>query len=666
MTQSDLNRLRAESQAGTAAAEQQSRANNATATAEALAQQHALETPLGQAVQAAEGWMLGVDGIVRDVWSPLPDVRYVDLGKVLTVNRAGGWCTVALTSDTGAPPPARHVRIGAGTPQVGKTYPVFQPYQMPRDPHVSLLQGPEPAGDPWLHAPGGQKLFYAVGHLSLYPNYEPQGPTLSVMALDWPLPTETAALATNAQPAGSFDFTTEAHSYLTPGGGILGPARFLGVDGLGNVWATQAIRYDPGQPFGHADPFGAFPGEAGNWTNPATYRAWVARIPAYGAGTPAAHVQCPDNVIPRAVDPTGGHLLAVSEAFKREQTRRDTREHITPPPHRTTTYDWTFFGNIATVDHYAVDVATVTAEGAVTWQRNVGQFAGEGRWINYLTETGPSEGVVWDRFDLAYWPETFREPITPGFLLGFHERQNFAYRPPGDPLLHSIWTETVAGSPVLRWRAAAQAYPGAETKDGPTALFTDTVTTLTLHLDGTDHPPALPVDTWVNGYPYKQELLERARWPMHLREDHAERMHVADGLPYMVWGAGPDPSGGEWVILTYLPSRLLADTHDTTDLRANLVTKRSTTGMAGAFLPFPQGAQFRLARIIAHSVDGQNILAEDQNGTYDPDTQTLSAGRLWQTTDGGATWTLLPYRITALPAPTGLAPLGYGFIVDVS
>ena len=160
MPSPDLSRLRAESTAGTAAAEQESRTNNATAVDRAEQQRQALETPLGEAAGAAEAWMRAVDALIRAQWGPLPWVRYTGLGKVLTINRAGGWCTVALASDTGAPVAERHVRIGAGTPVVGKQYPVFQPYQVPPDPDVSLLAGPVPAGDPWLHAPAGSRWLY--------------------------------------------------------------------------------------------------------------------------------------------------------------------------------------------------------------------------------------------------------------------------------------------------------------------------------------------------------------------------------------------------------------------------------------------------------------------------------------------------------------------------
>lgn len=618
------------------------------------------EVPIEAADPLATALLDAVDKYIRKKIGPLPWVRRLLWGTCTAVG--AGTCTMAVPGIDHA---VTDVLYGHNRPTVGEAYLVRFPVALPPE-GVPLAQGPQPFGQPWIKVPGGQRLFYAVGLLDAYPPHWPYGPTVGVMAMDWPLPTAGDVLPADlsASEAGSFDFS--AHVPAGPGR-IRNAARFIGVDGQGTVWAMLETQQAPSPPDSfsttHAD--GSI--EIGRTVAPRIV-AFLASIPAAGTGTPDPIQTCPEQVVPLAVDATPGHsgLLSVSNGIlvAREKCRDDDF-FLPPAPHRH--YCWEAIGNNGVLDHYTVSVGTVDSSRAVAW-REAARVNGEGQWMRNYFEIGsknsPSDPYTKiQSTTYPFWPETFREVIHQGHLDGFRQNSYFAYPYPALELAHTLWTDSADRQ---HWRAAFVTYPALDSKDGPLFLFDEDgleVNGTSIVVDSTDPPNTVSGALLQRYLPIHQEERDVGRWATYIGEEGLTRTWSIGGLPYALWGAGPS-GDGEWALVTRIPSRLGSATHDQTDLLAVLQTSRSDVALGSDMRDLPAHHEFTPARIIARSQDGQQVLAEDTAGTYNADEQSMSPGSLWQSTDGGVSWTRLAFRITDFPATAGQQAQGYGFIVE--
>jgi hypothetical protein len=401
--------------------------------------------------------------------------------------------------------------------------------------------------------------------------------------------------------------------------------------------------------------------------------SFLGSIPAQGTGEPDPHQQCPDNIVPVAVDATPGHggLLSVGAGIWAAQERtQDFTGLLDPYFHGVQTL--LAIGNNHRIDHYDLHIGSVLADSrAVSWGK-AGSVTGEGKWLRYhvalyrkVRSDGGSSADFGSYIADRGWKETYHEPIEQGILRGFKQSSYFAYAYPAAELANTIWTDA---NGVRRFRAAFVTYPDPTLKDGPLyfynssgQLYVDQGESIP-NTDGFQHYG--PIDPQEIGTPFHQEELDPGRYATYFGESDFVSTWAISGLPYGMWGAGPSGATGEWAIATRIPSRQMSVTHDQDTLLAVLTTGGTTSGGLGGLGAFPAHGEFTLSRIIARSQDGQQILAEDTVGTYNANEQSMSPGRLWQTTDGGATWDRLAFRITDLPAPSGQQAQGYGFIVD--
>lgn len=134
----------------------------AAATGQVEAQQAAARAPLSQAASQAAALAKQVAvGTLRYVGAGRVWVREAELGTVLSKDVPTKTCTVTLQTDAVvAPVTPLHVSYGSGNPVVGKSYPVFVPYTLSREPTIERGPVPDPSHLPWLLAPGGTRWLY--------------------------------------------------------------------------------------------------------------------------------------------------------------------------------------------------------------------------------------------------------------------------------------------------------------------------------------------------------------------------------------------------------------------------------------------------------------------------------------------------------------------------
>lgn len=589
------------------------------------------------------------------------------------------------------------VMYGASNPKVGESYTVHIPaVYKDQDTHLD-------AGRPWIKVPeGGKALFYATED------------GFTVKRTEWPLPTLTSKIKAAITDVCTFDIAKKIER--TDGdanefdSNIVDPPQFIGVDGLGNVWAshnyTHVVR--------HHDSGGIYRIEDIRYytfQNRSRYQC----VSNYGEGKRSAIFEGDDGIAPVAVNPTPGFsgLISVPLPTKGLQPRPFYRKHLISigfdswicghPSNGGSVCDVIYKGHPAP-DGFSHRCRDDTPSSPVHSEVVCGHLPDEGK------VEGGQMYSFWNFSDIYKYLEISQGKITvsnEGLV------QNVTWIPKGRIQIDGEWLVfSDYFSNIGFVSDDFTAFPGDEPASlanviiwGPNCMYVPpeciwTAAEMTSADGAARYHDKVPIqETWYSGHTYRlwteinqdqsttsrfrvgiqkyadplNPIGPRVRHPSSSRipsskqgernrkaekdhyaatfgEDESIKASTVPGWVRNIWGCYPREEGRVFALATWNPIVPYFQTQED-----KLITMYSEGDINGGWVPFPKGGEFEFYRLIAASPDAMDMLVEDTSGPITGFNER-APGKFWQTVNGGNNW-------DRVEAPANLG--NHGFVVEV-